>query len=861
MHQPNNLTTSTNFHSFQLPQSSASTTHFQTTTLSPQHNLKCSAVVQLMPNCHSTTAMANQQQSIPSSGQLHLISFRPVIDNGAKFLDSNSCQPGSSTFAAAFVPANLIHSGQHSHPHGPNPPTFLGINDCLPLPQTFSQLPPLPPPPPNIFIQPPSASTAHSNFLPQTFLPPSTAAAVLHKLAHPVMAVHHHQQHIVTTPNKKCRPPSLDGAGDWTTAVTGWEQAAMIKNKIGLLVNNRFRIMQSIASGSYACRDNHLRYEYLVYKSVLYEDGNGKVEGFPQIMVMELLGAPVASLFAFCNRRFARQTIVSLGEQMIHRIRHLHQRGFIHRDIKPENFLMGLPPGKESTLYLIDFGLARRYRFREGENRTLTHIPFRRGRSFIGTAKYASLNSHKNIELSRRDDLESLAYVLIELVNGHLPWKNISKRNATTRHQASQRIRQLKEQTSWEEFCPCLAKFIRYCREIHFGDEPNYDKLLDMLQSVLIPELSVFPAPSVPVCKTVECSTGDVSTKSNNKTSTKTCCQTLKTAEKTTQMSVTTTSDETMSAMAQSMQNFAITTTAVENTNAVSSDYDELGGAATTTTSCSENELDPSGRVSRSRPTIRSGTGTADDEDSQPTPQQEQHQVCRKCRRLRDQTHQQQQQKRVKDQQIYHLKQKKPQQRIDTALQTDLGNDYNFVGLGRQFKRSSTLPPEQRRMCWQNARESNPERRFQYENKFSWTLPINAEQQLLFTQPSGIHPAVQIISPSAAALLPISPLKAPTIAQFTASAAGSRTTTIPFGVPTNALIQNQQAAVIQQHNPFTHPPLPLTKQSNINCQKHFSDEMQNLLQKQGTPLQVAFVLPPPTLAATTISDQIGTSAP
>jgi len=53
----------------------------------------------------------------------------------------------------------------------------------------------------------------------------------------------------------------------------------------------------------------------------------------------------------------------------------------------------------------------------------LTHIPFRRGRSFIGTAKYASLNSHKNIELSRRDDLESLAYVLIELVNGHLPWK------------------------------------------------------------------------------------------------------------------------------------------------------------------------------------------------------------------------------------------------------------------------------------------------------------------------------------------------------------------------------------------------------------------------------------------------------
>ncbi|KAL7071563.1 hypothetical protein ACQ4LE_009454 [Meloidogyne hapla] len=914
MHQPN-LITSTNFHSFQLPQSSASTTHFQTTTLSPQHNLKCSAVVQLLPNCHPTTAMAstlNQQQNIPS-GQLHLISFRPVINDGTKFLDSNSCQT-SSTFAAAFLPTNLIHSGHQNHSCGPNPhASFLGINDCVHLPQTFNQMPPLPPP--NIFIQPKEMpQVAHPNFLPQSFLPPSTAAAVLHKVAHPVMPVHHHHQHIVAAPNKKCRPQSVEGGGDWTTAVTGWEQAAMIKNKIGLLVNNRFRILQSIASGSYgeifaaedlhspgikkqrvavkfdgACRDNHLRYEYLVYKSVLYEDGNGKVEGFPQvycydhefghnIMVMELLGAPVASLFAFCDRRFARQTIVSLGEQMIHRIRHLHQRGFIHRDIKPENFLMGLPPGKESTLYLIDFGLARRYRFREGENRTLTHIPFRRGRSFIGTAKYASLNSHKNIELSRRDDLESLAYVLIELVNGNLPWKNISKRNATTRHQASQRIRQLKEQTSWEEFCPCMAKFIRYCREIHFGDEPNYDKLLDMLQSVLIPELSIFPAPSLPICTTAVNTTVNASIKSNKSTKSL-CCQPQKTAEKMTQvnfgqvdntedleeqqniqqleqfennrdfdekMSVTTTSNETLSAMAQSIQSFTITTTAVENTNAVNSDYDELGGAATTTTSCSENELDPGARISRSGPAIRSGTGTADDEDSQPTPQQEQHQVCRKCRRLRDQTHQQQQQKRVKEQQNYHLKQKKSQQRVDTALQTDLGNDYN-IGGGRQFKRSSTLPPEQRRMCWQNARESNPERRFQYENKFSWTLPINAEQQLLFTQP----PALQIIPPSAAALLPISPLKAPAMAQFTA---GSRAT-IPFGVPTNALIQNQQAVV--QHHQFNHPQL--AKQSYINCQKHFTNEMQHLLQKQGTPLQVAFVLPPPTFA--TMTDQIGSSAP
>uniref|UniRef100_A0A915DLP8 non-specific serine/threonine protein kinase n=1 Tax=Ditylenchus dipsaci TaxID=166011 RepID=A0A915DLP8_9BILA len=317
----------------------------------------------------------------------------------------------------------------------------------------------------------------------------------------------------------KIMPSSMIEIDCWNTAVSGWEQATLIKNKIDLVINKRYKIVQSIASGSYgaifvaedlmsgsakhrvavkfdaACKDDHLKYEFDVYKSVLYDDGTGKVEGFPQvywyghefghnIMVMELLGAPLASLFAFCDRKFGKQTIVSLGEQMIHRIRHLHQRGFIHRDIKPENFLIGLSD-KENTCYLIDFGLARRYRYRE--NRRLKHIPFRKGRSFVGTAKYASVNSHKSIELSRRDDLESLGYVLIELINGSVPWKNISKRTAITRQQTSIRIRNVKEQTNWAETCPSMAPFIQYCRDLPFADDPDYEVLLNFLQGIVMP--------------------------------------------------------------------------------------------------------------------------------------------------------------------------------------------------------------------------------------------------------------------------------------------------------------------------------------------------------------------------------------
>jgi hypothetical protein len=143
------------------------------------------------------------------------------------------------------------------------------------------------------------------------------------------------------------------------------------------------------------------------------------------------------------------------------------------------------------------------------------------------------------------------------------------------------------------------------------------------------------------------------------------------------------------------------------------SDFDEIG-AATTTTSCSENEMDMVGGEVAGGVMTRSGTGTADDEDSQPMPPQEQQPLaCRKCRRLRDQT-QQQQQKKAKDSHFRH--QQKIVESVDQGLQTEQPRPSKPIaaGIGNEHK------PELKKMCWQKARESNPERRFQYENKFRY---------------------------------------------------------------------------------------------------------------------------------------------
>lgn len=115
-------------------------------------------------------------------------------------------------------------------------------------------------------------------------------------------------------------------------------------------------------------------------------------EGNYQIMVLEMLGPSIEDLFNYCGRKFSLKTVLLLADQLISRIQIMHMRGYIHRDLKPENILMGLEENA-STLYLIDYGLAKKWKVSSGE-----HIPIKEGKSLTGTARYASANTHLGIE-------------------------------------------------------------------------------------------------------------------------------------------------------------------------------------------------------------------------------------------------------------------------------------------------------------------------------------------------------------------------------------------------------------------------------------------------------------------------------
>lgn len=204
------------------------------------------------------------------------------------------------------------------------------------------------------------------------------------------------------------------------------------------------------------------------------------VEGDYNVMVLDLLGKSLEDFFNDCGRRFNLKTVLMLADQLLCRLEIVHTKCYIHRDIKPDNFLMGRG-SRRHMVYVIDFGLAKLYR----DPRTHRHIPYREGKNLTGTARYASINTHMGIEQSRRDDLESLGYVLMYFLRGSLPWQGLK---ANSKKQKYERILEKKIATSTEMLCrgfPAeFRAYFEHVRALRFDDRPDYDYLKRLLREL-----------------------------------------------------------------------------------------------------------------------------------------------------------------------------------------------------------------------------------------------------------------------------------------------------------------------------------------------------------------------------------------
>ena len=199
------------------------------------------------------------------------------------------------------------------------------------------------------------------------------------------------------------------------------------------------------------------------------------------ILIMELLGQSLENLFQAQNKSFSIKTTCMLGIQMVDRIEYIHSKKLIHRDIKPDNFVIGRG-SKSHIVYVLDFGLSKKY----WSSSHKCHIPFIKGKKLTGTARYASINALSGYEQSRRDDLESIGYLLMYFLRGSLPWQGLKLHRKEDRYK---KICEKKKETSAKDLCGGFPKefelFVSYTRNLEFTEIPDYNYLRNLLKYVV----------------------------------------------------------------------------------------------------------------------------------------------------------------------------------------------------------------------------------------------------------------------------------------------------------------------------------------------------------------------------------------
>ncbi|URE34038.1 CK1 includes the casein kinase 1 kinases [Musa troglodytarum] len=235
-------------------------------------------------------------------------------------------------------------------------------------------------------------------------------------------------------------------------------------------------------------------YEWQVYNTL------GGIHGVPRvhykgrqgdyyIMVMDMLGPSLWDVWNSNSHSMSVEMVACIAIEAISILEKMHSKGYVHGDVKPENFLFG-PPGtsEEKKLFLVDLGLATKWK----DSATGLHVEYdQRPDVFRGTVRYASVHAHLGRTASRRDDLESLAYTLIFLLRGRLPWQGYQGENKGFL------VCKKKMATSPETLC-CFSpqpfkQFVEYVVNLKFDEEPDYAKCISLFDGIVGPNPDIRP--------------------------------------------------------------------------------------------------------------------------------------------------------------------------------------------------------------------------------------------------------------------------------------------------------------------------------------------------------------------------------